>query len=376
MNKLLAKAKKAARKIMRKLGIGKKKGEKVKDDKRTDQEKKADLQSGVQEGTTLIKKEGLSKKEIDTKLEKIEKKYDLKKLTLVKDSEDKGHIHGEVNPTLEGPVVPISFSGSTIQVGAHPIKVTGFESHHVPANNFSKTIGDFYGEVGSLLPSNESFADLKSKLTARKDDIKSTYGDEGNGLSAILIHEGTHRTAKKAVHGTEIQSTVYEKIKAEANSVDGNGKTAVVVIPSTGEERTIANLNSSHWKSFLEQIYRIEKSESTVETNINASKEGALITITGGDKNANKRVAQEITAKANSITTEAQSDKESLEIIKIVNKTTQRGFDEALSNGIIAVSTALDASTNDGDKGQYPKAIKAIKATAKTIWSKLVIKKF
>jgi hypothetical protein len=54
VNKLLAKAKKAARKIMRKLGIGKKK-KKGDKDSRSDKEMKADLNKGIQEATTFMK---------------------------------------------------------------------------------------------------------------------------------------------------------------------------------------------------------------------------------------------------------------------------------------------------------------------------------
>jgi hypothetical protein len=104
VNKLLAKAKKAGRKLLSKLGLGKKgkKGSKPEDDKRTQAEMKKDLHLGVKEGTEFLKKGGRSKKEIDKRFKKIESKYLLEELTLEFDGENKAHVHGKVNPEEEG----------------------------------------------------------------------------------------------------------------------------------------------------------------------------------------------------------------------------------------------------------------------------------
>jgi hypothetical protein len=108
VNKLLKKAKKAGRKLMRKLGIGKKKKKKRGDaDDRTPQEMQADLKKGVQEATMFVKGGETDKKKIKKKFDKIEKNYDLVELKLVVDKQnpegkDKVHIKGEVNPVIDG----------------------------------------------------------------------------------------------------------------------------------------------------------------------------------------------------------------------------------------------------------------------------------
>jgi hypothetical protein len=104
VNKLLKKAKKAGRKLMRKLGIGKKKKKKRGDaDDRTAAEMQADLKKGIQEATMFVKGGEKDPKKIKKKLKKIRNKYDLVELKLVIDKqnpagEEKVHIEGEVNP--------------------------------------------------------------------------------------------------------------------------------------------------------------------------------------------------------------------------------------------------------------------------------------
>lgn len=61
-------------------------------------------------GTTYLKSGKHDKKEIDKKLEKIENQYQLKDLKLVVDKReehglDKVHVHGEINPILDGEVI-------------------------------------------------------------------------------------------------------------------------------------------------------------------------------------------------------------------------------------------------------------------------------
>jgi hypothetical protein len=111
---LFKKAKKAGRKLMRKLGIGKKKkGSKPEDDKRTPAEMKKDLHAGVKEGTEFIKGGQKTKKEINTKLKKLEDKYLLEELKFVSDKENKVHIHGKVNPDEDGPKIDWNVDEST-----------------------------------------------------------------------------------------------------------------------------------------------------------------------------------------------------------------------------------------------------------------------
>jgi hypothetical protein len=97
--------------VVKKL-IGKLTGKGKKDDKaddRTDQQKLADLQAGVNEGTSLLNS-SMALGAIKTKLPAIQKKYRLTVLELRPDGGDAKqaayHIHGEVNPIVDGKRVP------------------------------------------------------------------------------------------------------------------------------------------------------------------------------------------------------------------------------------------------------------------------------
>jgi uncharacterized membrane-anchored protein YhcB (DUF1043 family) len=94
VNKLLKKAQKAGRKLMRKLGIGKKKKGK---DTRSKKEMEADLGKARKEVKLLLGKDVVKKKKFDKELKKIKKKYDLQKLEVVQKGKDY-EIFGKINP--------------------------------------------------------------------------------------------------------------------------------------------------------------------------------------------------------------------------------------------------------------------------------------
>jgi hypothetical protein len=90
---------KVAKGLLSKLGLGKKNKA---PDERTDEQKRKDLDAGVEEGEKLLN-QGLSESEVRKKLPQIEKKYRLVSLSLVVDrvspSGDTVHLVGEINPT-------------------------------------------------------------------------------------------------------------------------------------------------------------------------------------------------------------------------------------------------------------------------------------
>jgi hypothetical protein len=78
-------------------------GGKGKPDERSEEQKKADLESALKDAETLSKKPGISEGEVKTGLEPIKKKYKMVSLTLVVDKVDESetetvHFEGEINP--------------------------------------------------------------------------------------------------------------------------------------------------------------------------------------------------------------------------------------------------------------------------------------
>jgi len=95
---------KFAKKIGNKLGLGKdKKYKDAKPDEGTDRQKKERLEAAVNEVQQLMTAPGATVQSVKEKLLDIQSKYELKSLNLVKEKKGVYHVHGEVNPTLDGP---------------------------------------------------------------------------------------------------------------------------------------------------------------------------------------------------------------------------------------------------------------------------------
>ncbi|MES2555158.1 MAG: DUF4157 domain-containing protein [Bacteroidota bacterium] len=382
VNKLLAKAKKAARKIMRKLGIGSK--EKPKNKEQHDMQVKSGLQYLHQQEKALDKDgdKALTQDEAQKVASKTKKKFKVFTSITPRQTGDKWVYDWKGSSgTEEGIKVETSEHGE-IKVGNHKLEGEGKEkeSHHVPANELAQTLGEFYGTVGNKLPSKPTYKKLKESLEKRKTDIESVHGAEGKGLSAILIDSGTHRKADNAVHRSKIQQEVFGEIETLAGSSEYADREVTVVIAKTGKKRTIANLNSEHWQSFIQQMYLFEKAKENGTTEdrlgINTTQEGALFIIKGGDSTANESMANEIVQRAKDNLTGKKGNEEAIKITNLVNNTTGKTFDNALINGLKAVKVALSKSTKDGDKSTHSGALTRVESIAKTIWSKLVVKKF
>ncbi|MBY5456442.1 DUF4157 domain-containing protein [Rhizobium leguminosarum] len=82
---------------------------KDKQDERTEEQKKADLQKGVAEGRALLGDQKLSVSEVKKKLPAIKAKYKMTALDVVvddkSDAKERDHIHGAINPELNSDVV-------------------------------------------------------------------------------------------------------------------------------------------------------------------------------------------------------------------------------------------------------------------------------
>ncbi|UKB82392.1 hypothetical protein LF887_15410 [Chryseobacterium sp. MEBOG06] len=104
-----------AKGLLGKIGVSGKKDKKEKkgEDLRSTEEKKRDLDEGVKEGTQLLNDHNLTAKEGENRLKTIKQTYELKELKIVTDKVEKDkaivHIHGEVNPYLDGNRTVVDF---------------------------------------------------------------------------------------------------------------------------------------------------------------------------------------------------------------------------------------------------------------------------
>ncbi len=89
------------KKLLKKLGLGKKKLDRE-EDERTSAEKQRDLDMAIAEAEVFADDTSIDRRELDGKLPGIKSKYRLTKLETVNSSNDKFRVHGEVNPSKDG----------------------------------------------------------------------------------------------------------------------------------------------------------------------------------------------------------------------------------------------------------------------------------
>ncbi|HEY9804205.1 MAG TPA: hypothetical protein V6D25_27990, partial [Leptolyngbyaceae cyanobacterium] len=77
-------------------------------DKRTEQQKKADLHKAITKAGQIMKQQGATPESIKAKLPVLQSKYRLTSLELVKTSDNKYHVEGKVNPQEKTPDITIS----------------------------------------------------------------------------------------------------------------------------------------------------------------------------------------------------------------------------------------------------------------------------
>ncbi|OVE55795.1 hypothetical protein B0E34_16400 [Chryseobacterium mucoviscidosis] len=157
-----------AKGLLGKIGFGDKKEKKKKgEDLRTTEEKKRDLEEGVREGTQLLKDNSLTSKEREKRLENIKQTYDLKELKIVTDKVERDkatvHIHGEVNPTLNGNRIVVDFdSGNPLYIIERNklIKISGgqdkLDKINLMIQGNSSKLKDEYAEVRTALDALDS----------------------------------------------------------------------------------------------------------------------------------------------------------------------------------------------------------------------------
>jgi hypothetical protein len=100
-----------------------------KDDKRTDDQKKADLDKGMAEADAVLAKEDATSEQVAKQLPVIQKKYKLTSLTVVKEADDESsetdHIEGTVNPAAKLPPRRKTKSRGVVAVSVKSTKPPG-----------------------------------------------------------------------------------------------------------------------------------------------------------------------------------------------------------------------------------------------------------
>ena len=275
---------------------------------------------------------------------------------------------------------------SPLIVGLHKIDWGGSdprESHHVPAAEFANTVLRQYDILSKELDKikldgakERQKALLNKKLKDRVQSIDSGFPGEGKdrpvskNLSAILLHEETHRSSDvAAVHGVNIATEVLNLIREQAkNTTDGQTQ-VVIVMDEKGKRRTVPNLQKRHWKKFVASVHRI-----LVEgENIKSSSDN-LLEITTTEKTRNlEEVAQHIIelSRQDEDGNVASSEPNFTFVENHINQLMDRSFNSALVNGVAPVRAALVKSNVDGPKGKHSSELTKLEGLARQVWRRI-----
>ncbi len=253
-------------------------------------------------------------------------------------------------------------------VGLHPIEdnrpdTSGEkrESHHVPADKFAIGMRNHYVALANAMPSTGKLGILKTQLTARANLIPQN----GNGLSAILIHRDTHRLADQAVH-SELSAAptlrlIVEKAKKSAEKFQ-------IVIFVNGGKQAAVNPSRVHWESFISKHFQVIKNKAAgMDVSVEVTDHTIRVAqkFKSATKNADE-VADQISSDLSSAVT---ADQISVKTADEISNAMRSSFTSALTNGISAVTNALANSTKDGDKSTHSQALRRLRTQASETWS-------
>ncbi len=257
-----------------------------------------------------------------------------------------------------------------LEVGLHPLTGDNRESHHVAENKFMEQTKTFYGQVGgNTLSANQNFKDLGDKLIARQRGIEGRFPG-GNNLSAILIHEDTHRLAEnKAVHSIGLQPDALRNIESFAET----NKTIVLVGIDSSTKVKRAQMNEGAWNTLIRNAYFMTANS---EFEVKDDGQELVVKSEGNDREALNEISVDLDNRIeNTVNLSRRGlNEKKREIKELINNTAKNAYNSALTSGLQTVRAALNSSDKDGDKANYPNALSQLERLADRVWNNNIVK--
>lgn len=264
-----------------------------------------------------------------------------------------------------------------LRFGKHEVKSPGKnrQSHHVPADKLFKTIFLFYSSLRDKLNTLRDVSDLDKKLKSKLTGIKKYKS--GYGLSAISLHQDTHKYSKTAVHGKEIMPAVESEMEAIARA---SKEKIVVLFTKNRKKRILAQLFGKHWESLLAESYKIEKKVESKGRKkvmgVSTSNNELLIKIHCEKESIVENIVSEITSEIKIKSTQVHTEQKDLvnKLRTRINRTIKKVYEYALSYGLTAVKVALNKNKvrkKDGNPKFFTEVLEGFKKLANEIWGKI-----
>jgi hypothetical protein len=241
----------------------------------------------------------------------------------------------------------------------------------------AKSLSDTIKSTADGLGNSADVADAVGELRSRQLDID----DEGNGLSAILIHQLTHRTGATGVHRSAMGEHIVRKMEQIHEDSDTNRglnieaaqqkiKDANTHLSVTNKAGNIStNPRKGHWELFINKAMD------------EARKAREAIGSSGLDEIEREQEFVVLDALENSISSTAvalqtddvtETNRMKTEIGREIHDGIELAYWASLTQGVGAMLAALDASVVDGPKSDHPtQADLEVNANTNPLWKRL-----
>lgn len=258
---------------------------------------------------------------------------------------------------LEGYPVP--------QVGRHdvadnaqgPEPPGGWESHHVPPKALATTLSEQLRDAGRLLrqstwPAAQAYGE--TLITASQGmRLRNASGD---GLSAILINEATHRNSRgAAIHSSELSGQIAAEIErrrlaAQTIRVRVLSTSTSELTLSPSQRRTLVNPTRRQLREFANRtMAQMQAGDETAEY-----------------QEAFRRIFDEVIREFQNLD---QSEEISVRNLReMIEDFLFSAFDDSFEQARAAVAVALRASFVDGDHAQHAGRLNELRTVANQTW--------
>ncbi|HMV67203.1 MAG TPA: hypothetical protein PKA64_10160, partial [Myxococcota bacterium] len=226
------------------------------------------------------------------------------------------------------------------------------ESHHVPAYTMLRAAKEEVDQLRSHLvnrnpwknnPTAQAFA---ADLQARSTLINGRLPGRGLQLSAILIHQETHRTGANAVHSVDMDQLIEDEDDA-IEEVSEN-----TLLPQTSTGAFSSNPRLGAWRNFFARQDAWAENGGAMPPGFTPTQTAASAIEAGGHSASTNR---QIQAAVGRMRTRASN-------------VLHNALIDAYALGKGSVASALSSSTKDGTQAERSSALAALDGVKDTAW--------
>jgi hypothetical protein len=256
-------------------------------------------------------------------------------------------------PAFPGPIV-----GPHPLTGPKPPDRSSRNSHHVPPKELAQAIANEAQQAADELMKRENAAELAPTAQRLMQAVAAIRGNpNGNGLTAILLHQVTHQTTGgAAVHSASMKPQIVAGVDERCAATQRERILIMNDVEAKLPEGLAVNPGARQFRPFLDQC-RAQASSMVDEQ----KKAAAQQTIDGAEQRE-----QQISAQAQ----QEISDR----AMQIFRQLGHVAFHNTLAQAMSALRAALLASHVDGTLEERNTALASVEAQAPQSWGASILR--